>query len=195
MKKRGVFNVNEERLKEFMANSTDAEGTPKTPFAEEKTTRETDIFPSVREEADKPLPVSREPVGSGVSLPEKMQEYRKIFLNRKIAVHRKQTYICYDTYRRLARILPLLSDGMTVPAFLDNVLDHHLEVYEKELDEMVRFEYPKFVLDYGTSVYLSSPAVCNIFAVQGTQNESRQEPVEERWGSPPDANGYEEVSP
>ena len=120
MKKRGVFNVNEERLKEFMANGTDAEGTPKTPFAEEKTTRETDIFPSVREDA------------------EKIQEYRKNFLNRKIAVHRKQTYICYDTYRRLARILPLLSDGMTVPAFLDNVLDHHLEVYEKELDEMVR---------------------------------------------------------
>ena len=56
MKKRGVFNVNEERLKEFMANGTDAEGTPKTPFAEEKTTRETDIFPSVREDADKPLP-------------------------------------------------------------------------------------------------------------------------------------------
>ena len=53
MKKRGVFNVNEERLKEFMANGTDAEGTPKTPFAEEKTTRETDIFPSVREDADK----------------------------------------------------------------------------------------------------------------------------------------------
>lgn len=52
MKKRGVFNVNEERLKEFMANGTDAEGTPKTPFAEEKTTRETDIFPSVREDAD-----------------------------------------------------------------------------------------------------------------------------------------------
>ena len=129
MKKRGVFNVNEERLKEFMANGTDAEGTPKTPFAEEKTTRETDIFPSVRED---------EPAGSGTSLPEKIQEYRKNFLNRKIAVHRKQTYICYDTYRRFARILPLLSDGMTVPAFLDNVLDHHLEVYEKELDEMVR---------------------------------------------------------
>ena len=72
MKKRGVFNVNEERLKEFMANGTDAEGTPKTPFAEEKTTRETDIFPSVREDADKPLPVSREPAGSGISLPEKI---------------------------------------------------------------------------------------------------------------------------
>ena len=29
MKKRGIFNVNEERLKEFMANGTDAEGTPR----------------------------------------------------------------------------------------------------------------------------------------------------------------------
>ena len=27
---------------------------------------------------------------------------------------------------------------MTVPAFLDNVLDHHLAQYEEELDEMVR---------------------------------------------------------
>ena len=71
MKKRGVFNVNEERLKEFMANGTDAEGTPKTPFAEETTTRETDIFPSVREEADKPLPVSREPAGRRYKSTEK----------------------------------------------------------------------------------------------------------------------------
>ena len=36
MKKRGVFNVNEERLKEFMANGTDAEGTPKTPFGKKR---------------------------------------------------------------------------------------------------------------------------------------------------------------
>ena len=36
MKKRGVFNVTEERLKEFMANGTDAEGTPKTPFLPQK---------------------------------------------------------------------------------------------------------------------------------------------------------------
>ena len=79
MKKRGVFNVNEERLKEFMANSTDAEGTPKTPFAEEKATRETDIFPSVREEADKPLPVSREPkwrltFGEDARVPKKFSQ-------------------------------------------------------------------------------------------------------------------------
>ena len=57
MKKRGVFNVNEERLKEFMANGTDAEGTPKTPFAEEKTTygkmrTNRFLFPASRLEAE-----------------------------------------------------------------------------------------------------------------------------------------------
>ena len=52
-------------------------------------------------------------------------------------MHRKQTYICYETYRRLVRILPLLNEGMTVPTFLDNVLDHHPALYEEELDEMV----------------------------------------------------------
>lgn len=138
MKKRSVFNVNEEQLKEFMANGTDAEGTPKTPLADEKGTTGADAPDPVREEPEKPLPALRKSAKNTGPLAEKVQAYRTIFLNRKIAVHRKQTYICYDTYRRLARILPLLSDGMTVPAFLDNILDHHLGLYEAELDEMVR---------------------------------------------------------
>ena len=130
MKKRGVFNVNEERLKEFMANGTDARALLRL-LCGRKDHKGNRYFPVRTEDADKPLPVSREPAGSGISLPEKIQEYRKNFLNRKIAVHRKQTYICYDTYRRFARILPLLSDGMTVPAFLDNVLDHHWKCMKK----------------------------------------------------------------
>lgn len=138
MKKRSVFNVNEEQLKEFMANGTDAEGSPKASLADGKETQEAVVPPPALEEPEKPLPVSRKTVKGGGSLAEKVGIYRKNFLSRKLAVHRKQTYICYDTYRRLARILPLLSDGMTVPAFLDNVLDHHLGLYEEELDEMVR---------------------------------------------------------
>lgn len=135
MKKRSVFNVNEEQLKEFMANGTDAEGSPKASLAE---TKETAVPTPAPEEPEKPLPISRKAAKGGGSLAEKVGTYRKNFLSRKLAVHRKQTYISYDTYRRLARILPLLSDGMTVPAFLDNVLDHHLGLYEEELDEMVR---------------------------------------------------------
>jgi hypothetical protein len=126
MTKRGVFNVDEERLKEIMAHGTDAEGTPKhAPVTETEASVTTRKDGGKREET---VP----------ALEERMKEYRNCFLSRKNSVHRKQTYICYETYRRLARILPLLSEGMTVPAFLDNVLDHHLAQYEEELDEMVR---------------------------------------------------------
>ena len=60
MKKRGIFNVNEERLKEFMANGTDAEGTPKKrpqgkpifsrPYGKMRTNRF--LFPANRPEAE-----------------------------------------------------------------------------------------------------------------------------------------------
>ena len=52
MKKRGVFNVNEERLKEFMANGTDAEGTPifSRPYGKMRTNRF--LFPASRLEAE-----------------------------------------------------------------------------------------------------------------------------------------------
>lgn len=74
---------------------------------------------------------------------DKAEQYESVFLSRKESVHRKQTYISYDIYRRLARILPLLSDDMTVPAFLDNVLSHHLETYSEELSELFRIKTQK----------------------------------------------------
>lgn len=73
----------------------------------------------------------------------KAEQYESAFLSRKESVHRKQTYISYDIYRKLARILPLLSDDMTVPAFLDNVLLHHLETYSEELSELFRIKTQK----------------------------------------------------
>lgn len=95
----------------------------------------------------------RKPSGDGPDPPEvktalvkkegKAEQYESVFLSRKESVHRKQTYISYDIYRKLARILPLLSDDMTVPAFLDNVLSHHLETYSEELSELFRIKTQK----------------------------------------------------
>ena len=99
MTKRGVFNVDEERLKEIMAHGTDAEGTPK-----HAPVTETEASVTARKDGGK----RKEAVPA---LEERMKEYRNCFLSRKNSVHRKQTYICYETYRRLARILPLLSEG------------------------------------------------------------------------------------
>lgn len=69
---------------------------------------------------------------------DRVARYRADYLSCRESVHRKQTYICYETYRRLARILPLLSEDDGACAFLDNVLNAHLKQYEEELDEMVR---------------------------------------------------------
>ena len=87
---------------------------------------------------EKPTVFHKPAVRSGTSLAERMKTYRADYLSRREYVHRKQTYISYETYRRLARILPLLSEGMTVPAFLDNVLNRHLDEHGDVLDEMVR---------------------------------------------------------
>mgnify|MGYP002660315193 CR=1 FL=1 len=67
-----------------------------------------------------------------------VEMFSDLCLDKRQSVHRKQTYISYDMYCKLARILPLLSDDMSVPAFLDNVLAHHLETYSKELGELFR---------------------------------------------------------
>lgn len=64
------------------------------------------------------------------------ETYEDLFLNRNETVHRKQTYISCETYSLLARILPMVKEGMTVPAFLDNVLAHHLKTYGEELEEL-----------------------------------------------------------
>lgn len=87
--------------------------------------RKADRFPQAR------CPVRDLPCG-------KDEDISSDYLSRREYVHRKQTYISYETYRRLARILPLLSEGMTVPAFLDNVLNRHLDEHGDVLDEMVR---------------------------------------------------------
>ena len=96
------------------------------------------LFRSPDGRTEKPTVFHKPAVRSGTSLAERMKTYRADYLSRREYVHRKQTYISYETYRRLARILPLLSEGMTVPAFLDNVLNRHLGEHGDVLDEMVR---------------------------------------------------------
>jgi len=132
MKKREVFNVDENRLKEIIANDTSADGTPNTSKAEELLE-----VPQTEEAPQKSTVAPRKANRTPVATMDKAEKYDAMFLSRKESVHRKQTYISYETYRKLARILPLLSDSMTVPAFLDNVLDNHLKQYEEELGELI----------------------------------------------------------
>ena len=137
MKKREVFTVDEKRLKEIMAHETGADGSPKAAGTGKKA-EETETVPAAGETGKCPASDPRGPSRKVPPISDRVARYRADYLSRRESVHRKQTYICYETYRRLARILPLLSEGMTEPAFLDNVLNAHLKQYEEELDEMVR---------------------------------------------------------
>ncbi len=131
---RKIFKVDEEKLKEMMASESiscrftgsadiSASGEDSTDIPEENKAEKTKARSKVCKES--PLAV-------------RTDEYRKLFLDRKVSVRRKQTYISDETYRKLARTLPLLGDDISVPAFLDNVLAHHLETYNEELGELFR---------------------------------------------------------
>lgn len=140
-KKREIFKVNEDALKDMMASESISYMNSKSGCSEN--------FPSIekeeaiREVENQGQEKSRKTIRADPGLEEKVKVYRNLFLDKRKSVHRKQTYISYDVYCQLARILPLLSDDMSVPAFLDNVLEHHLETYNEELGELFRRKTPK----------------------------------------------------
>ena len=135
-KKREIFKVNEDALKDMMASESISYMNSKSGCSENS--------PSIeKEEVISEVEKSRKTIRADPGLEEKAKVYRNLFLDKRKSVHRKQTYISYDVYCQLARILPLLSDDMSVPAFLDNVLEHHLETYNEELGELFRRKTPK----------------------------------------------------
>ena len=133
-KKREIFKVDEDALKDMMASESISCGKSGTDAGE-------NVLPVIENEKNVPevktrgQEKSRKTIRADPGLEEKVEMYKELFLDRKKSVHRKQTYI--------ARILPLLSDDMSVPAFLDNVLAHHLETYSEELGELFRRKTPK----------------------------------------------------
>ena len=151
-KKREIFKVDEDALKDMMASESISCGKSGTDVGENvlPVTEKEKNVPEVKTQGQEK---SRKTIRADPGLEEKVEMYKELFLDRKKSVHRKQTYISYDMYCRLARILPLLSDDMSVlpllsddmsvPAFLDNVLAHHLETYSEELGELFRRKTPK----------------------------------------------------
>ncbi|RHH78059.1 DUF3408 domain-containing protein [Phocaeicola vulgatus] len=140
-KKREIFKVNEDALKDMMASESISYMNSKSGCSENSSSIEKEEV--IRKVENQGQEKSRKTIRADPGLEEKVKEYRNLFLDKRKSVHRKQTYISYDVYCLLARILPLLSDDMSVPAFLDNVLEHHLGTYNEELGELFRRKTPK----------------------------------------------------
>lgn len=135
-KKREIFKVNEDALKDMMASESISCAKPETGSIENLPSREAEN--EVQEVEKREQKKLRKAVHTDPNMDERLDLYRTQFLERKKTVQKRQTYISYEIYQRLARALPVFNADMTIPAFLDNVLTHHLDTYSEELDELFR---------------------------------------------------------
>ena len=137
-KKKEIFKVDEDALKDMMASESISCGKSGTDVGENvlPVTEKGKNVPEVKTQGQEK---SRKMIRADPGLEEKVEMYKELFLDRKKSVHRKQTYISYDMYCRLARILPLLSDDMSVPAFFWTMCWHTiLRLTVKSFGELFR---------------------------------------------------------
>lgn len=74
---------------------------------------------------------------------EEKSAYAETFLERKMTGTGRQTYIHGSLYGELARILPVIAPGLSVPAFVNNVLADHLKRHQDVMNGMYREEVEK----------------------------------------------------
>lgn len=55
------------------------------------------------------------------------EQYASLYLRKREPSHKRQTYVSQHIYDKLARILAVVADQVSVPTFIDNVLSDHLE--------------------------------------------------------------------
>jgi hypothetical protein len=125
MAKRPTVEVDEEYLREVMAGGATfpkKEEATKPPGKEEK---ETEIQPVEPKEPMKPVRKRKE-----------AQDYEPVFLQRKAGVPRRQTYISSQLYEKINSFLPVIANGLSITAYLDNILTHHLEQYRDDINEL-----------------------------------------------------------
>ena len=113
-KKREIFKVNEDALKDMMASESISCAKPETGSIENLPSRESEN--EVQEAEKREQKKLRKAVHSDPNMDERLDLYRTQFWNEKNCPKR-QTYISYEIYQRLARALPIFNADMTIPAF------------------------------------------------------------------------------
>lgn len=98
-------------------------------------------------------PIEEEPVvtdNPAVSIPEKEatqlkskrrkepKDYGALFLKKNGGVVKRQTYVNSALYDKLSKILSIIARDISVPNYIDNVLENHLNEYKDEINNMYR---------------------------------------------------------
>lgn len=65
------------------------------------------------------------------------KDYLSLFLKKNVGTKR-QTYVNADLYDKISKILSIVAKDISVPNFIDNVLENHLKEYKDEINEIYR---------------------------------------------------------
>ena len=84
-----------------------------------------------QESADK-----EKPVKSPKKQKSDDKNYEEVFLVKKPNTERCQTYIDRDTYFLLKRILPAIAPDISIAAYINNIIDDHLDEYWDKINGM-----------------------------------------------------------
>jgi hypothetical protein len=90
------------------------------------------------------IPAEREPE-KGKTIVENIQQeeapqpkdYYSLFLKKSTGT-KKQTYISAALYDKISKVLSIVAKDISVPNFIDNVLENHLKEYRDEINDMYR---------------------------------------------------------
>ncbi len=141
MSKRKEVDVDEDMIKSMM--SGDIPRLNREPVKEETSAKKeaaadkpTIGIPVIREEEEEAVQ-EKETVQSKPRRKREPKDYHSVFL-KKDSGTKKQTYISAALYDKVSKILSIIAKDISVPNFIDNVLENHLKEYKEEINEIYR---------------------------------------------------------
>ena len=138
MAKRKEVDVDEDLIKSMMTGDIPRLNT--IPVEEKKIPEEK------QEEADEETAVIEKPVEdnqekevlqSKSKRRKEPKDYKSLFLKKSVGAKR-QTYISADLYDKLSKILGIIAKDISIPNFIDNVLENHLKEYRDEINDIYK---------------------------------------------------------
>jgi Protein of unknown function (DUF3408). len=138
MAKRKEIDVDEDLIKSMM--SGDIPRLKTIPVEEKK------VVEDKSEAVEKEIPVvdahvedntEKEALSSKSKRRKEPKDYKSLFL-KKSGSTKRQTYVSADLYDKLSKILGIIAKDISVPNFIDNVLENHLKEYKDEINDIYR---------------------------------------------------------
>jgi hypothetical protein len=71
------------------------------------------------------------------------KDYASAFLRKREPVQKRQTYVGAALFTKITEILAVVASDVSVPVFLDNLLEHHLEQYRDEINALYSDKFKK----------------------------------------------------